>query len=176
MTGDGADAHFSPSPRRGEGRGKVCFLFFLVTCHLPPVTRSLRCLRQPVILCWRNNFISASSVAAFPRERMRDITADRFALVKTSDINVGQASRLTLTFLVSFQMETGATPVLRRFAITSRECQPPRHFLRRVRKHPVIKPAPLGIARIQFGCGDFAGLDAPPRFGGDALPAARPAP
>jgi hypothetical protein len=39
-----------------------------------------------VILFTRNNFASASSVSLFPRERMRDITSDRFALVKTSGI------------------------------------------------------------------------------------------
>ena len=81
---------------------------------------------------------------------MRDITSDRFALVKTSDINVGQASRLTLTFSVSFQMETGATPALRRqaFTIISGQCQSPFHFIRRVRKHPVVKSRPLRVARI----------------------------
>jgi hypothetical protein len=81
-------------------------------------------------------FASASSVSLFPRERMRDITSDRFALVKTSDISVGQASRLTLTFLVSFQMETGATPVLRNLTIISGQRQPPFHFIWQVRKHP----------------------------------------
>jgi hypothetical protein len=60
---------------------------FLVTPHLPPVTRNFSCLLQPVILFRRNNFASASSVSLFPRERMRDITSDRFVLVKTSDIS-----------------------------------------------------------------------------------------
>jgi len=36
--------------------------------------------------CSRNNFASASSVSLFPRPRIRDITSDRFALVKTSGI------------------------------------------------------------------------------------------
>lgn len=44
------------------------------------------CLRQPEIRCARNSRISASSVSRLPRPRMRDITSDRFALVKTSDI------------------------------------------------------------------------------------------
>ena len=70
----------------------------------------------------RNNFTSASSVSLFPRPRIRDITSDRFALVKTSDIQ-----RLTI---ISGQRET------------------PFHFIRRVWKHPVIQPAPLGIAGI----------------------------
>jgi len=45
--------------------------------------------RQPVILFRLNNFASAISVASFPRERMRDITSDRFALVKMSGIFAG---------------------------------------------------------------------------------------
>jgi len=40
--------------------------------------------RQPVIRCWRNNFIKASSVSLLPLPRIRDMTAERFALVKTS--------------------------------------------------------------------------------------------
>ena len=64
---------FTPSPRRGAGRGGV----LICTCR-----------RQPVILCRRNNFASASSVSLFPRERMRDITNERFALVKMSDIYI----------------------------------------------------------------------------------------
>jgi hypothetical protein len=39
-----------------------------------------------VILFLRNSFASASSVAAFPRERMRAITSERFFLEKTSAI------------------------------------------------------------------------------------------
>ncbi len=34
----------------------------------------------------RSSFISASSVFLFPRQRMRDITSDRLAVVKTSGI------------------------------------------------------------------------------------------
>lgn len=49
--------------------------------------RTGTCLRQPLIPCWRNNFASASSVAAFPRERMRDMTWERFVLEKTSAIS-----------------------------------------------------------------------------------------
>ena len=44
------------------------------------------CRRHPVIPCVRNTRSSASSVARFPRERMRAITADRLAFVKTSGI------------------------------------------------------------------------------------------
>ena len=35
---------------------------------------------------WRNRFTSASSVARLPRLRMRDMTSERLALVKTSGI------------------------------------------------------------------------------------------
>jgi hypothetical protein len=34
--------------------------------------------------CARNTRINANSVSLFPRERMRDITCERLALVKTS--------------------------------------------------------------------------------------------
>jgi hypothetical protein len=46
----------------------------------------VRCRLQPEILCARNNRASATSVPLFPRDRMRDITSDRFDLVKTSAI------------------------------------------------------------------------------------------
>ena len=49
-----------------------------------PKTGRLR--RQPVMRCARNNFASANSVFLLPRPRMRDITSERFALVKTSGI------------------------------------------------------------------------------------------
>jgi hypothetical protein len=45
------------------------------------------CRRHPVMPCARNNRTSASSVSRLPRERMRDITSLRFALVKTSGID-----------------------------------------------------------------------------------------
>jgi len=53
------------------------FAFLIFNCS---------CLRHPVILCRRNNFASATSVALFPRERMRDITSERFTLENTSNI------------------------------------------------------------------------------------------
>jgi hypothetical protein len=53
---------------------------FRVTCHSPLATRTSACLRHPEILFRRNSFASASSVSLFPRERMRDITSDRFRL------------------------------------------------------------------------------------------------
>jgi hypothetical protein len=49
--------------------------------HVSPIDA----VRQPVMLvCRRNNFASASSVSRLPRERIRDITSERFALEKTS--------------------------------------------------------------------------------------------
>jgi hypothetical protein len=47
-------------------------------------TRTSACLRHPVIPFARNSFANASSVSRFPRERIRDITSERFALEKTS--------------------------------------------------------------------------------------------
>jgi hypothetical protein len=44
-----------------------------------------RCRRHPEIPCRRKSRTRTSSVSLFPRERMRAITADRFALEKTSD-------------------------------------------------------------------------------------------
>lgn len=47
-----------------------------------------RCRRQPVILFCRNRRMSAISVALLPRPRIRDMTSERFALLKTSGICV----------------------------------------------------------------------------------------
>ena len=44
------------------------------------------CRRQPVTPAARNSWVSASSVSLFPRPRMRDITWERLALVKTLSI------------------------------------------------------------------------------------------
>jgi len=38
-----------------------------------------QCRRQPEILFRRKNFISASYVSLLPRERIRDITSERFS-------------------------------------------------------------------------------------------------
>ena len=43
--------------------------------------------------CRRRSFASASSVALFPRLRMRAMTAERLTLVKTSDMGDPQATR-----------------------------------------------------------------------------------
>lgn len=53
------------------------------------------CLRQPVILFCRNRRASAISVSLFPRPRIRDITSERFALVKTSAISASPARQRT---------------------------------------------------------------------------------
>lgn len=45
---------------------------------------SLDPLRQPVMPCARKTSISRSSVALLPAPRMRDMTSDRLAAVKTS--------------------------------------------------------------------------------------------
>jgi hypothetical protein len=50
--------------------------------------RISRWRRQPVILLLRNTFASATSVSLFPRDRMRDITSERLALVKMSAITI----------------------------------------------------------------------------------------
>jgi hypothetical protein len=42
-------------------------------------------------------------------------------------------------------------------------------------KHPVIKPAPLRVAAIQFLIRQFACIRLPPRFGGKTFQNARPA-
>ena len=63
--------------------------------------------RQPVMRCSRINAIKRSSVARFPRERMSDITALRFARVNTSAIRtkrsepLGQADEASLLHLLA---------------------------------------------------------------------------
>ena len=52
--------------------------------------------------------------------------------------------------------------------------QPPLHFIRLVRVHPVAKPAPLRVARIQLRVGEFAYFCATPRFSRKAFQRARP--
>ena len=94
-------------------------------------------------------FASASSVSLFPRPRIRDITSDRLALVKTSGIDG--------------------------FTVVSRQRETTLHFIRLVRVHPVIKTAPLRVAAIQFFVGEFVSVRATPRFSGEAFQRARPA-
>lgn len=60
-------------------------------------------------------------------------------------------------------------------AMLKRQRQPPLHFVRLVRVHPVVKPAPRRVARIQFFISQFARLRPPPRLGGEALQHTRPA-
>jgi hypothetical protein len=68
------------------------------------------------------NSYSSGCRASPARERIRDITSERLALVKTSDI--------------------------RWFAIISRQCETPFHFIRRVRKHLVVKSRPLPSVQL----------------------------
>ena len=77
-TKSGRTRKSSPSPRWGEGRGEVLL-------RVPrSALRICSCRRQPVIPCARKIRIRASSVARFPCPRIRDITCERLALVKTS--------------------------------------------------------------------------------------------
>ena len=99
--------------------------------------------------CARKIFASASSVSLFPRPRIRDITSDRFALVKTSGME--------------------------RFAVIGGERETPIHFVLLVRVHPVVKPAPLRVTRIKFLVGQFAGIGATPCLGSEAFQRGRPA-
>jgi len=46
--------------------------------------KRVACRRHPVMPCNRRSFASATSVSLLPRPRMRDITSDRLAFVKTS--------------------------------------------------------------------------------------------
>jgi len=66
--------------------------------------------------------LDATSVSLFPRPRIRDITSDRLALVNTSGIQG--------------------------FTVISGQRETPFHFIRFMRVHPVVKPAPLRVAWI----------------------------
>src|SRR5665213_1280845 len=102
-----------------------------------------------MILCRRKNFAKASSVSLLPRLRIRDITSERLALVKTSGIQ--------------------------RFPEISGQRETPFHFIRFMRVHLVVKSRPLGVAWIHFFVRQFSSVRATPRFGGEAFQNARPA-
>src|ERR1039458_3897490 len=89
-----------------------------------------------------NSFIKASSVPLLPCPRIRDMTSERFALVKTSGIG-------------AFQGKSGqlATPL---------------GFVGRVGFHLVVEAGPLSVGRIEFIVIEIASISAPPRFGGKA--------
>lgn len=74
----------APSPLWGEGRGEVLFRVLRSTLRI------VRCLLRSVMPSARNTCTIVSSVSLFPRERMRDITSLRFALVNTSGIGFFQ--------------------------------------------------------------------------------------
>ena len=69
--------------RMGEGLG-VRVLGEVLFRAPRSAIRICLCLLHPVMPCARKTRTSASSVALFPRERMRDITSLRLALVKMS--------------------------------------------------------------------------------------------
>ena len=69
--------------RMGEGLGVRAFGEVLFRAPRSAI-RICLCLLHPVMPCARKTRTSASSVALFPRERMRDITSLRLALVKMS--------------------------------------------------------------------------------------------
>ena len=73
-TKSGRTRKSAPFPLWEEGRGEVLRLLTLTST----------CLLHPEMPCARKTRTKASSVRAFPRERMRDITSLRLALVKTS--------------------------------------------------------------------------------------------
>ena len=73
-------------------------------------------------------------MALFPRPRIKLITSERLALVKTSDTQ--------------------------RFSVICGQCETKFHFIWLVRVHPVIKPAPLRVGAIQFPVGQLIRLRA----------------
>ena len=83
-----------------------------------------------------------------PRPRIRDMTAERFALVKTS--GMGAFQRKPRQFL------------------------PPVAFVGRGIFYLVAEAGPLGVGRIKFRVIEFAGFRTPPCFGGKTPQDARP--
>jgi hypothetical protein len=73
--------HFG-HPCQKQPSTKTANLFFRKTKSGLP--GSLACRLQPMIPLARNNRTSASSVRSLPRPRIRDMTSERFSLVKTS--------------------------------------------------------------------------------------------
>ena len=59
-------------------------------------------------------------------------------------------------------------------AVIGSQRQPPFHFIRFVRVHPVIKFRPLRVGAIQFFGGEFARVSAPPRLSGEVFQCALP--
>jgi hypothetical protein len=108
--------------------------------------------RQPTMRCRRKSFRRASSVSLLPWPRMRDMTSERFALVKTS------AMRMS----VSFAAERGS------------KFNAPLRFLGEMNLHPVIQAAPLRVAGIQFVVKQFARLRPSPCLGREGFQRARP--
>src|ERR1035438_7211485 len=99
---------------------------------------------------WRSNSIRASSVSLLPRPRIRDMTAERFALVNTS--------------------------AMRAFQGKFRQFSPPVAFVGRGIFYLIAEAGPFRLRRIKFRLIEFVGFRTPPGFGGktpqDAGPAA----
>ena len=80
--------------------------------------------RHPVMLCWRKILMRASSVSLLPCPRIRDMTSERLALVKTSDIGASGGNNR------QFQSAFG--------------------FLRGMSFHTVIQTGPLRVTWVEF--------------------------
>ncbi len=79
-------------------------------------------------------------------------------------------------FSLSASTGEGRCLLLRKsISVICRQRQPPFQFIRLMRVHPVVKPAPLRVAAIQFLVGQFACVGATPSFGGETAQHAGPA-
>ena len=81
----------APSPLWGKDGRRPDEVFPRFRLRLSTVARINKWRRQPLIPFARNSRASASSVSRLPRERIRDMISERFALEKTSAIygNIG---------------------------------------------------------------------------------------
>jgi hypothetical protein len=105
------------------------------------------CLLQPEILCARSNPTITSSVSLFPRERIRDITSERFALEGTSAML--QSLEFSLCF-PRFALEKTSGMFLTEFAsIREIRVSPLSVF---IRVHPWLKKKLCGSLRSRRLC------------------------
>lgn len=105
--------------------------------------------RQPLMRGSRKSATNRSSVSLLPEPRIRAITAERFALVKTSGTRWQAAG--------------------------GRDFATPLGFFGMMDEHPIVKSRPLRVAGIQLFVGQFARIRAPPSLGGESLEHTRPA-
>ena len=103
--------------------------------------RTSECLLHPVIPFARNSFASASSVSRLPRERIRDITSERFRFEKTSAMNRAWRCFISCSPLHQKQPSTSPTTTL----------LPRRQFKKRQLCQNGAKPHRLGWKWIFFG-------------------------